>query len=131
MLSSSNSSPAQAEAALNVDPTAIDSNVLKTDVLVVGGGPVGLCAAYELRKRGVDCLVVDRDTSIPMWSKANGLNPRTMLMFRQQGLLEEAMELGVHGSKPGMIVNGVMTCVDVSCVRYIILNICVYICRCI
>lgn len=33
---------------------------LRTDVLVVGGGIAGLLAAYELRNRGVDCVLVDR-----------------------------------------------------------------------
>lgn len=37
-------------------------DLLETDVLIVGAGPAGLSAAIELRKRGVDkVLVVDRE----------------------------------------------------------------------
>lgn len=33
---------------------------LRTDVLIVGGGAAGLLTAYELKKSGVDCAVVER-----------------------------------------------------------------------
>jgi 2-polyprenyl-6-methoxyphenol hydroxylase-like FAD-dependent oxidoreductase len=31
----------------------------ETEVLIVGGGPVGLSAAVELGRRGVRCLIVE------------------------------------------------------------------------
>jgi 2-polyprenyl-6-methoxyphenol hydroxylase-like FAD-dependent oxidoreductase len=40
---------------------------MDTDVLVVGGGPVGVTAALELRRRAVDAVVIDRRSSSP-WS---------------------------------------------------------------
>jgi FAD binding domain len=41
-------------------------NGTTTDVLVVGGGPVGSALAIELSMRGVDCVLVEqRDVSVP------------------------------------------------------------------
>ncbi len=35
---------------------------VKTDVLIVGGGMAGLLCAYFLKERGVDYLLVEKDT---------------------------------------------------------------------
>jgi flavin-dependent dehydrogenase len=36
--------------------------VIEREVIVVGGGPAGASAAWELTRRGRDCLVLDRET---------------------------------------------------------------------
>jgi flavin-dependent dehydrogenase len=36
--------------------------VIERDIIIVGGGPAGSSAAWELRRRGMDCLVLDRET---------------------------------------------------------------------
>lgn len=58
---------------------------IETDVLIAGAGPVGLIVAFELRRRGVHCLSVDKASTIMDWAKANGINPRTYVMLREQG----------------------------------------------
>lgn len=40
----------------------IQKSSIKTDVLIIGGGITGILCAYELKTRGVDCLIVERDT---------------------------------------------------------------------
>ena len=34
---------------------------IKTDVAIVGGGLAGILTAYYLKKRGVDCVVIEKD----------------------------------------------------------------------
>jgi 2-polyprenyl-6-methoxyphenol hydroxylase-like FAD-dependent oxidoreductase len=43
---------------------------VRTEVVVVGAGPAGLMAAIELRRRGVDVVVVDKRLDIAPWAKA-------------------------------------------------------------
>ena len=37
---------------------------IKTNLLVVGGGPAGLSAAYAAAKKGVDVIVIERSNEI-------------------------------------------------------------------
>lgn len=44
----------------------------ETDVLVIGGGAIGICSAYYLRRKGIDVVVVDRGSVCSGCSAGNG-----------------------------------------------------------
>lgn len=62
----------------------------KTQVLIVGAGPVGLTMALCLAKQGIATIIVEKHPGITNHPKARGINTRTMEIFRQLGV-EDAM----------------------------------------
>ena len=38
------------------------NSTIKTDVLIIGGGIAEILCAYELKNRGINCVIVERDT---------------------------------------------------------------------
>jgi len=56
------------------------------EVLIIGGGPVGLSAALALGRAGITCLVLERRTEFSRYPKANGVHARTMEIFREWGV---------------------------------------------
>lgn len=62
------------------------------EVLVVGGGPVGLLAALCLNERDVRTRVVDADWERPVRSYACGLHPESSRLLDELGLLDRVVE---------------------------------------
>lgn len=60
-------------------------------MLVVGAGPVGLTAAYELTRRGVRVRLVDGAAGPATTSRAIATHPRTMETYDQIGVLDEML----------------------------------------
>src|SRR5437868_6445026 len=70
----------------------------RTDVLIVGAGPVGLAAAIELGSRGVHCIVIEQHDRVGLAPRAKTTNVRTREHLRRWGIadkLAEASPLGV------------------------------------
>lgn len=78
----------------------------ETDVLVVGGGPVGLSLACELGWRGVHCLVVEQKPEFaddPV-AKVNLVNARSMEFCRRWGIEKEVRHAGFPDDYPMTVV---------------------------
>ena len=77
------------------------SKPVETPVLIVGAGPVGLSMAVELRRRGVDCRIVDQDAGpTPIHeSRAMGIQARTMEVFADMGVADAVLARArqIHG----------------------------------
>ncbi|TCR25222.1 FAD-dependent oxidoreductase [Streptomyces sp. BK205] len=75
---------------------------MNTDVLVVGAGPTGLALGIDLARRGVDALVVEKADRLFPGSRGKGLQPRTMEVFDDLGVLDAILAAG--GTYPvGMV----------------------------
>src|SRR2546425_5639342 len=66
-----------------------------TEVLVVGAGPVGLMMAAELARHKVQCRIVDMASGPSEHCKALSVQARTMEIFAQIGILDQAIDAGL------------------------------------
>jgi 2-polyprenyl-6-methoxyphenol hydroxylase-like FAD-dependent oxidoreductase len=64
------------------------------DVLIVGAGPTGLTLGIDLARRGVDALVVERTEGLFPGSRGKGLQPRTLEVFDDLGVLDAIRAAG-------------------------------------
>lgn len=74
---------------------------METDVLVVGGGPVGLVLAMELARRGVSVTVADlRAPCVSDTVRCNHVSARSMEVFRGLGIAERVRAAGLAEGHP-------------------------------
>ena len=79
---------------------------LDTSVLIAGAGPVGLMTAVELRRRGVDVIILEPRTTVAPWAKAVGLQPRTLEIWDSVGVARDALDAGITMRGQLTFVNG-------------------------
>lgn len=70
----------------------------KVEVLIVGSGSAGLCAATWLAKRGIRCKVLERRSEPMKMGQADGVQCRTVEVFESfgQGLVEKLLGEAYH-----------------------------------
>lgn len=77
-----------------------------TDVLVVGAGPVGLCLAIDLARRGVSVQVVDTLAAPTQESRAIVVHSRTLDHFEALGVLDAVLDRSVRSTGMEMHSDG-------------------------
>ncbi|MFC4590176.1 FAD-dependent monooxygenase [Sphaerisporangium corydalis] len=65
-----------------------------TQVLIAGAGPTGLTLAVDLARRGVAFRIVDAAPAHPTGSRGKGLQPRTLEVFDDLGVIEPILATG-------------------------------------
>lgn len=74
---------------------------MKTTVLIVGGGPVGLTVAMDLAWRGISVVVLEsRAPGEPPSVKCNHVSARTMEIFRRLGVAQAVRDAGLPADYP-------------------------------
>jgi 2-polyprenyl-6-methoxyphenol hydroxylase-like FAD-dependent oxidoreductase len=78
----------------------------ETQVLIAGGGPIGLTTAIELARRGIACRIVDPLLEPLRYAKAVGVQPRTLEVFEGMGVLRQILDAAVQMRGQIVYVNG-------------------------
>jgi 2-polyprenyl-6-methoxyphenol hydroxylase-like FAD-dependent oxidoreductase len=71
----------------------------ETPVLIIGGGPVGLALALGLAQQKVRSILFEAKTDIDPHSRALGILPRTLEIFRSWGVYDRFVSAGELFSK--------------------------------
>ena len=67
---------------------------LTTDVIIIGAGPTGLSLACQLIRYGIDFVVVEKNATVTPYSKAIGVQARTLEIYEQIDLADRLVSLG-------------------------------------
>ena len=73
---------------------------METQVIIVGAGPVGLTLAIDLGRRGVRCILVERNETSIRLPKMERCNARTMEIYRRLGIAERVRDAGLPRDAP-------------------------------
>jgi 2-polyprenyl-6-methoxyphenol hydroxylase-like FAD-dependent oxidoreductase len=68
---------------------------IPADVLIAGAGPTGLTLACALAQRGMRVRIVDAASGPATGSRGKGLQPRTLELFDDLGIVDNALAYGV------------------------------------
>ncbi len=67
---------------------------LDTEVLISGAGPTGLTLACDLARRKIPSRVIDKSSTYFIGSKGKGLQPRSLEVFDDFGIIDDVLRTG-------------------------------------
>jgi 2-polyprenyl-6-methoxyphenol hydroxylase-like FAD-dependent oxidoreductase len=79
---------------------------IKTDVVIIGAGPTGLSLACQLVRYGIDFVVVERNEGVTPYSKAIGVQARTLEIYEQLDLAQKAIGQGAIAERGRLLAGG-------------------------
>lgn len=82
------------------------NSTTKTDVAIIGAGPTGLSLAAQFVRYGISFVIIDKNECITPYSKAIGVQARTLEIYEQIGLAQEAVEQGTIAEKGRLLIGG-------------------------
>src|SRR3546814_13549277 len=69
--------------SLNQPVIQRDIMIVRTRVLVVGAGPVGVTAAYRLAQMGIDAILLEANADCPEDMRASTFHPPSLAMMAE------------------------------------------------
>lgn len=79
---------------------------MKTDLVIIGAGPVGLLSAYLARLCGLSVFIFDKSEGPLQVGRADALNARTLQLFEIVDLFEELYPQGVNCNTSSVWADG-------------------------
>jgi len=75
-------------------------SALRTQVIIVGAGPVGLTLAIDLGRRGIRCCLLEQKDAPQFLPKMERCNARTMEIYRRMGIAQKVRDAGFPRDVP-------------------------------
>lgn len=70
-----------------------------SDIVIVGGGPVGLYLAGRLIQKGIFCRILEKRTTIDKHSKSLGIHPVSLELFDRAEIVDSFLKEGLKIKK--------------------------------
>ncbi|MBO6623166.1 MAG: FAD-dependent monooxygenase [Balneola sp.] len=67
----------------------------KSEITIVGGGPVGLFLGICLSQQGIDCTILEKRAEPVQDSRSLGIHPVSLELFEKSGFVNEFLEKGI------------------------------------